>query len=141
MSRSKKVGGILIENLLESGNVKSSVIGIGLNVNQTGFQDYPQATSLLLSTGNKFILDEVLETVINAVLIELKHLEKKDFQILKTDYEKFLFRKDVVSVFAENETDSFNGIIKGTTDEGRLIIETEENTLHQYEVKEIKMLF
>lgn len=141
MSRSQKVGGILIENQLEGGNVKASVIGIGLNVNETNFTDLPQATSLYLSTGNQLVLEEVLKTALNFVLLELKQLEKNDFQVLKTEYESHLFRKDAVSAFAENGTESFNGIIKGVTDKGKLIIETGENTLHQYGLKEIKMLF
>ena len=54
MSRSKKMAGILIENQIKQGNVVSSVIGLGINVNEKKFKSLPQATSMFLATGNKF---------------------------------------------------------------------------------------
>ena len=61
MSRSKKMAGILIENQIKQGNVVSSVIGLGINVNEEKFKSLPQATSMFLATGNKFDLNEVLQ--------------------------------------------------------------------------------
>ena len=63
MSYSKKVTGILIENQLKQNKIVSSVIGIGLNVNEEDFENLPQATSILLATGKKHNLEEVLQLV------------------------------------------------------------------------------
>ena len=38
MSQSKKMAGILIENKIKQGQIVSSIIGIGLNVNQETFE-------------------------------------------------------------------------------------------------------
>lgn len=46
MADSKKTGGILIENMLKNDNRFDSVVGIGLNLNQTNFENLPKATSL-----------------------------------------------------------------------------------------------
>jgi BirA family biotin operon repressor/biotin-[acetyl-CoA-carboxylase] ligase len=43
----QKLGGVLIENQVQGEKIKSSVIGIGLNINQSSFPDWvPNPTSL-----------------------------------------------------------------------------------------------
>lgn len=140
MSYSKKIAGILIENQVKKGKIISSVIGLGLNVNEEYFEDLPHATSILLSTGRKHNLDEVFLLISEAILIELDKIENSDFQNLKTTYEDSLFRKDKVSVFEDNFGIRFNGIIKGVTETGEIIIENEQKILKEYNLKEIKYL-
>ncbi|MGC1633385.1 MAG: biotin--[acetyl-CoA-carboxylase] ligase [Gelidibacter sp.] len=48
LSDNKKIAGILIENVIKLNVISGSVIGIGLNVNQTDFADLQSASSLLL---------------------------------------------------------------------------------------------
>ncbi len=140
MSYSNKLAGILIENQVKQGNIVSSVIGIGINVNEENFENLPQATSMLLSTGRKHLLDEVFQTVSEAILKELDRVAKRDFQNLKCEYEEFLFKKNIVSVFEDNRGNRFNGIIKGVSEEGEILIENEEEILTSYQLKEIKYL-
>ena len=45
LSGQKKICGILIENTFASGTIKSAIIGIGLNVNQTNFDGMEKASS------------------------------------------------------------------------------------------------
>ena len=47
MADSKKLGGILIESTLKSDGSTISIIGIGLNCNQTNFVNLPKATSFV----------------------------------------------------------------------------------------------
>ena len=63
-----KICGILIENSLKGMEIDWSIIGIGLNVNQTSFpEDLPNPTSMRLCTGNsnpyniRRILEEYIE--------------------------------------------------------------------------------
>jgi|TARA_B100000497_G_scaffold107031_1_gene124336 BirA family transcriptional regulator, biotin operon repressor / biotin---[acetyl-CoA-carboxylase] ligase len=141
MSRSKKMAGILIENQIKQGNVVSSVIGLGINVNEKKFKSLPQATSMLLTTGNKFNLNEVLQLVIEEILIQLTKLDKGDYADLKIKYETSLFRKDMISVFEVKDGYRFNGKIKGVNEIGKIVIENENEILNSYQLKEIKMLF
>ena len=46
----KKISGILIENTLRETSIRSSIVGIGININQTDFTDAINATSLALLT-------------------------------------------------------------------------------------------
>lgn len=141
MSRSKKMAGILIENQIKQGNVVSSVIGLGINVNEKKFKSLPQATSMLLATGNKFDINEVLQLVIEEILIQLTKLDKGDYADLKIKYETSLFRKDMISVFEVKDGYRFNGKIKGVNEIGKIVIENENEILNSYQLKEIKMLF
>ena len=40
MSGYKKVCGILIENVIKQNRLRASIIGVGLNVNQTDFEGF-----------------------------------------------------------------------------------------------------
>lgn len=51
----RKICGILIENILQGQDVASSIVGIGLNLNQTEFpSDLPNPVSLALLTGSRY---------------------------------------------------------------------------------------
>jgi BirA family biotin operon repressor/biotin-[acetyl-CoA-carboxylase] ligase len=141
MSQSKKVAGILIENQIKQGKVVSSIIGIGLNVNEESFNELPQATSMLVSSGNKYNLKEVLDKVLKEILIQLQDIESDDIDDLKVKYESSLFRKEMISVFETPEGRRFNGKIKGVNENGQIVIENENEILTSYQLKEIKLLF
>ena len=58
----KKICGILIEHRIKGTQLKSSIIGIGINLNQTVFDPLvPNPTSVALLTGRKLDIDEALE--------------------------------------------------------------------------------
>jgi len=141
LSAHKKIGGILIENVLEGSFVKYSVIGIGLNVNETDFPNLPQASSMKLETANTFQLDEVLDTILKNVFKNLKNLSEKDFSEMKQLYENNLFRKEKISVFETPEGSQLNGIIKGISDSGELLVETENGGLQKFQLKEVKLIY
>lgn len=141
MSANKKLVGILIENVLEGSVVKSSVIGIGINVNEGSFEELPQASSMFLQTGNKFDLEEVLEKITQRIYLRLTQLDQKSLLSYKSEYEKELFRKDLVSVFERPDGSRLNGIIRGISEIGELIIDTETISLKTVQVKELKLLF
>lgn len=58
----KKICGILIEHRIKGKVLKSSIIGIGINLNQTVFDPLvPNPTSVALLTGRKLDINEALE--------------------------------------------------------------------------------
>ncbi len=140
MSYQKKLCGVLIENLLEGDLVSSSIIGIGLNVNEAEFEKLPFATSMKLASGNSFNLDEVMELVSETVMNELSNIENSETSTLRENYETNLFRKDKVTVFEGLDGNRFNGIIKGVIDSGKLRVELEDESLETFDLKQIIML-
>jgi len=141
LSEDKKVCGILIENVIKQNSLKASIIGAGLNVNQTTFQNLPRATSLKLLSGNHFDLDEVLYVVIKYLKYYFMLLRNEEYDFVKNEYESYLFRKNKPSTFRNAEGDMFTGIIKKISESGSLQILLEDAILKEYDLKEITLLF
>lgn len=141
LSGNKKVAGILIENVLEGASVKYSVIGIGINVNEVDFPELPQASSLKLEIGKSLELEEVLQIVLKKIFEKFENIETLDFSELRNIYEQNMFRKDSVSVFENKEGQHFNAIIKGVSDIGELLIETENASIGKFQLKELKLIY
>lgn len=142
LSGKNKISGILIENILSGHCIKTSVIGIGLNVNQTQFGDLPQVSSLKIIKKKTYNLEEVLDVIITKLKYNFIAHAHQNFSDLKKAYLKVLFRKDKPSTF-KNLTNSqlFTGIIRGVSEEGKLLVEVEDFVMKAYDLKEIRLLY
>jgi len=141
LSENQKICGILIENVIRQNNFNASVIGIGINVNQTEFKDLPRATSLKLLTGSFFNLDEVLYKLITNLEFYFSKLQQGEFKVLKEEYESYLFRKNKPSTFKDIEGNMFSGFIKKITDSGNLQVLLEDDIIKEFDLKEITLLY
>ncbi len=137
--QNKKTAGILIENIVGK-KLHTSVIGVGLNVNQTHFEDLPKATSLQNETGIDFDLEELRLSIIATIQHEHQRLIDQNFESIDFYYHNHLYKKDQVAVF-EYQNQLENGIIKGTNSDGQLVIELENSGLKNFSLKEIKMMY
>jgi BirA family biotin operon repressor/biotin-[acetyl-CoA-carboxylase] ligase len=136
-----KVAGILIQNALAGKSIRSSILGIGLNVNQTEFSDgLKRAGSLARSTG--LALDR--EAVFNDLLVclEARYLELRSgqFATIRSAYLSFLYQKDVKQDFELPDGTRFSGCIRGVRPDGQLQIEW-GGALHAYAVKAVQMVW
>lgn len=141
MSHGKKLAGILIENQIKGPHIDSSIIGIGLNVNETFFDRLPQATSLTLVTGRTFSVEEVLQKVAEHIFEKLQTIDASNFKVAREAYHAHLFRKDKISVFETPDGVQQNGIITGVSSRGKLCICNEDDVITEYDLKEIRLLF
>lgn len=141
LSDNKKLAGVLIENVIKQNQLQASIIGFGLNVNQTEFDALPNASSLLMLTGTVFHLDEVLQRILKQLQLHFDLLEQGHFEQLKEIYEQHLFRKDRPSTFKNHEEHLFSGIIKGISKSGNLQVSIEDHTIKEFDLKEIQLLY
>ena len=135
LSCNKKVAGILIENIFKNSQLKASIIGIGLNVNQLHFLDLPYAGSLASVTGKKWILEEVFNSLKEALESKLFSINTVSKEYWIEEYSNLLWKKDEVALFKINGT-SFKAIPKGISPEGFLLLENMEGeslTLNSYQ--------
>ncbi len=141
MSGATKICGILIENILKGQLIDHSIIGIGLNVNQTGFENLTKAASLSSITGKKYDLDEVLNLIIERLKFYTENAESKTVKQLLPAYENLLFRKDKPSTFADDKGEMFMGFIRKVSPTGKLVLELEDHILKEFDLKEVTLLY
>lgn len=142
LADSKKICGILIENTLVKNEISTSVIGIGLNVNQLHFEGLEnKATSLQKITGIHFNLEELLQQILEELLPSFEKISVENSEIIFEAYHSVLFRKDKPSTFETFDNQRFMGFIRGVTQQGELRIELEDNIEKQFQLKEISLLY
>jgi BirA family transcriptional regulator, biotin operon repressor / biotin---[acetyl-CoA-carboxylase] ligase len=140
LSVDKKVCGILIENVIKD-KLNSTIIGIGVNVNQTEFNNLQQATSLKNITGVHFNIDEILKNIMKHTKAYALLLQRGEYDAVKNEYEANLFRKNKPSTFKNTEGDLFSGFIKGVTKYGKLQVVLEDKIVKKFDLKEITLLY
>jgi BirA family biotin operon repressor/biotin-[acetyl-CoA-carboxylase] ligase len=140
LAEQKKISGILIENNIRQQQITSSIIGIGLNVNQVDFSNLPKASSLKALTGVTYFLDELLLSTIQNLKHYFSILESTDKELIIEAYNKVLFRKNKPSMF-EVEGRVSVGIIKNVSLNGSLFIEFEDEVLKSFNLKEVKHIY
>jgi BirA family biotin operon repressor/biotin-[acetyl-CoA-carboxylase] ligase len=130
----KKLGGILIENTLDGAIIKSSVVGIGLNINQKIFEKtLNNPISLKMLEGKPFAPEVILCGICQS--IESYYLQLRDKHISQIDaaYNKFLYRKDQWCNYSLNGN-SLKGCIKEVKMDGTLILEAKTNLSEESKV-------
>lgn len=141
LSANKKICGILIENVIKQNQLKGSIIGFGLNVNQKHFDNLPKASSINLLTGIVYDRDEILSGILTELQAYFKLLDAKNYSEIKAQYETLLFRKDKPSTFENNDGSTFSGIIKGITETGKLNVWTEDDIIKTFDLKQVTLLY
>lgn len=136
----KKLGGILIENTLTGSSIKSSVIGIGLNINQQHFKaDLEQKAVSAFQILNK---ETPIEAVMEKIFVYIEKyyliLRERKYNILQNDYFTKLYNFNILASYKQNG-EIFEGTIKGVEDAGFLIMETNKG-LRAFDFKEIEFL-
>ncbi|MFD2246060.1 biotin--[acetyl-CoA-carboxylase] ligase [Pontibacter ruber] len=130
----KKLGGILIENTINSYHLQHAIVGIGLNINQLHFSVLT-ATSLASITGVQYELPVLVARLLE--LLEKRYLELRNGKLAKLKYEYLqrLYRYQEPHTF-EVEGKQVEGCIAGIDEDGRLAVEIDRE-LRYFAFKEI----
>ena len=120
--RDRKAGGILIENMVKADRWDKAIIGMGININQTAFDEMEgKPVSLKQITGKAFdpiiLAKELCQHLENRFSI----LKNKPFAQLLSAYNKQLFKKDEVVTFKRNNI-LFQAKVNGVDKDGHLLI-------------------
>lgn len=133
----KKVAGILITSNIRGQQLRSAVVGIGLNVNQTQFPaDLNNATSLCAVAGHQFDRQVVLELLCEKLEQYYLLLRGKKDGLLKEEYLQSLFGMNQTRRFHVPGGAAFEAEITGVEDSGLLCLRI-GSTLRRFDFKEI----
>ncbi len=141
MSDTKKLCGILIENSFKSDSKIESVVGIGLNINQKAFNNLPKAASMLVVMQRDFDLDVILNRLIFQIKKNCSLIVSNQEDKLWNDFHNYLFKMNVPMPFEDANKIRFMGIIQGITNEGKLQLILEDDSIKTFGIKEIQMLY
>ena len=136
---SHKLAGILINSTIKANMMDVSIIGIGLNVNQLQFQDWPtHPISMKMITGKNYELQLLLEQIAERIIIKVEQL-KSDSTTIEQDYLKRLFR---YRTWADYEVGGkvLRLFMTGLDPFGRLMMMDEADNSYCFDIKGIKFL-
>ena len=135
----KKIGGILIENSIRGQLLANSIIGIGLNINQTDFEGLPRATSLAIETQRSYDLNILTEELL--ATLDRTYLSIRYGVSFKEAYLNHLLGNGAERLFRDRRTDQIiRGMIQGIDPQGRLMIFNQTGVSYFW-MKEIEFLF
>lgn len=134
-----KIAGILIENDIMGGYLSNSIVGIGLNVNQTAFRpDIPNPVSMKLAAGPDFGLGEVFRKLYTAVLKRYGQLAAGLSAIIEEDYHDKLYLVGKPHKFRLPDGIFIEGIIRHVKPTGELMVEHPGGGIKGYLFREIE---
>ena len=132
----KKLAGILLENAIVGSEIKYSIAGIGLNVNQTVFvSDAPNPVSLKQITGKEYNIDQWMKDLFEAINSVLNEPE----ELVWSEYKTHLYRREGYWPF-EDQKGRFEAHIEDVLPTGEIVLRDKNGQIHQYGFKQIKYI-
>ncbi len=125
-----KLGGILIENHVAGAHIRQSIIGVGLNVNQTVFlSDAPNPVSLRQLSGAVHDRESLLHHLVEAFSLDIR----------PSDYQSLLYRRTGFHPYADGGG-RFEAELAGVEDDGHLQLRDREGRQRRYAFKEVQFI-
>lgn len=137
----RKLCGILINSTIHGMDMGVSVIGIGLNVNQVQFQNWPtNPISMKMVLGKEVALEPLLMRLVPAVDLRIQQLRSDEgINQIKKDYLDRLYRYRQWGQYETKE-----GLVKlyidGIDAFGRLMALDESGNVQVFDVKELRFV-
>jgi BirA family biotin operon repressor/biotin-[acetyl-CoA-carboxylase] ligase len=135
----KKLGGVLVENMVKGSVIKHAIIGIGLNINQGSFPSHlPHAISLKQILHTDYDLKMLLSEICKNIEAYYLKLKAGKFEILRKEYLSRLFWLNENKTFSANGQ-MFEGRIRDVEPNGLLLLDVNGRD-QLYNLKEIEFL-
>ncbi|MDF2437099.1 MAG: biotin/acetyl-CoA-carboxylase ligase [Bacteroidota bacterium] len=134
---SRKIAGILIENTLVSQHIQSSVIGIGMNVNQTEFSvESGKPVSLKMHSGQEYDLKLIIDRLCEFIEARYLQLKARKMEGLDHTYLQRLYQINEWKSYTSGD-EEFEGRILSVSNEGKLQVELQSGDVKGFDLKEI----
>lgn len=136
----RKIAGILSKNTIIRNRIQSSIIGVGLNVNQTKFdEDIPNPVSLKIVRGKSLKRRKVLQKLLEYFEHYYNLLKQNQIDLINQEYLSQLLNYNVRAKYRSGG-EAFFGTITGVSKYGQLQMLSAGKPL-QFEMKEVEFLF
>ena len=119
--RDRKAGGVLIENVFHGKEWKWAIVGIGININQTEFDEaLPNPVSLKLITGKEYDPPALAKELYNVLMQYTGKLDANAAEGLIESYNSHIYKLNTM-VRLKKDNAVFGTVIKGVSQQGKLI--------------------
>jgi len=138
----KKVGGILVQNILKGSKINHTIIGVGINVNTKRFPKWiPNPVSVVQITQQEFELENFVRLLSSAMI---QYMDIRILQNLKATKQEYLlnlykYKKEIK--YKNKKGEIKWGTVHGVTDSAHLVIKDSDGERHTYDHGEIQMIF
>ncbi len=136
----KKIAGILMENSIKGNSLETSIVGVGVNLNQEKFlSDAPNPVSLKQITGKEYSPRNTLNDYLVSFYSLLEKLKAGDFAAINKAYLSNLFRYGKWAKFRKEGVE-FEARIIGIGSFGQLQMEERSGEISEFMFKEVEFV-
>ena len=140
-ARDSKLVGVLIEHSLAGDTLARTIVGIGLNVNQTEFpSDLPNPTSMALQRSAMFDREEVLRCFMRKLEEWYDVLSSGNKQLVESTYVSRVYHLLEEHPYMLPSGEIIRARIRGVRPSGELILEHHDGIVREYAFKEIEFV-
>ena len=137
----RKLVGTLIENNLSGGVIARSILGIGINVNQTEFDpSLPNPCSMRQLIGQTLDRDALQHRLAEALATRYEQLERGDREALQADYRSHLYRLNEVHPYRYPDGRTVEAVLRGVRPSGELLLDLPNGERQGFLFKEIEFV-
>ena len=135
----RKVSGMLIESSVSEGFVRDTILGIGVNLNQTAFPpEVLNPTSLKRLTGDDYDIRRESDALVSILLENLRSLDSPS---LLKDYTSLLYRHDGFHPYSDCRSgEQFDARIDGVDPDGKIRLVLRDGSLRRFFFKEVSYI-
>ena len=136
----KKIAGILIEHSIQGYQLKYTIAGVGININQTHFEpEIPNPTSLCLETDKKYEIVDLIKLLVESLKESYHLILNQDYTKLEKEYLTHLFQYQTTARYMILGKEII-GTIVGLSPIGQLLIQSATGELYTCNYKVVKFL-
>jgi BirA family transcriptional regulator, biotin operon repressor / biotin---[acetyl-CoA-carboxylase] ligase len=136
----RKVGGMLLQNSINQTQIQYSVVGIGINVNQTVFgSNAPNPVSLQQITKKEMDLFVLLNSICTCLEKRYLQLRAGDFETIRKDYLENLYQFMEDHLYKDAAGRLFKGRIVNVLPDGKLVLMHDKGE-QAFAMKEIQFI-
>lgn len=136
----QKIAGILINNMLYGQRIDASIVGAGININQTRFySDAPNPVSLSQITGISYHLNTMLEELRSVMETYFNRLYERAFDELNEEYYRYMYRLNEWHDFIIH-TQRIHAMITGINEFGQLRLIDHQSVTYTCDLREVSFI-
>ena len=137
----RKIVGMLLEHNYSGPNLARSIVGIGINVNQTAFDPaLPNPVSMAQLAGRPFDRAEVLETFLAKCRVRYGQLEQGEEALLQEEYRRRMYRLGERHRYRIPGRGECEAMIEGVRPTGELLLRHADGSPGEYLFGEIEFV-